>query len=478
MADGWLAFRDPRSCIPRAIRTRPWGGMWNMSSIVRPHAPMSARRCWSQRARPFDPPQALRCLALFAGASCGGPVPSGPRCPPPQARLTLTAPPYAGLLDDQSARLFSLPRLPAHPRTPDRERAHVRASRPRQAGPPAPPSPRGCSWHKSTAGGAAFLLPLRAMQLSPQPHRGGTRLRVKHPTVSWLIAPRSSRQIWPAMPRLTGLTHAITGSFLGATPPTRACVRSSAVCTCASAPLLVRETRCCLGSCCILGQSRHGNDRTRLTVWPGPGLLVAFQAQTGYQRFWEARQAWGEVQKRLRSLARMVAAYVQGNEALVVPFQPRTSARPEEFPAGRHAAGCLSAGSSTPGRLIGVHDHRAQVRTMNILSAYPYILKQHLRGEFSKEEVGFAFPGPQFCMSRNSWSLQLKASFSSLQRARIRFLTARARLRSRTSSQRRTSRLSPRPPPPPPSPRPRPRCRALRGLRRRTGRCGGSGRGA
>jgi len=172
-----------------------------------------------------------------------------------------------------------------------------------------------------------------------------------------------------------------------------------------------------MGSCCSLARSRHGNDGTTLTVWPGPGLLVAFQAQTGYQRFWEARQAWGEVQKRLRSLARMVAAYVQGNEALVVPFQPRTRARHEEFPAGRHAAGCLSAGSSTPGRLIGAHDHRAQVRTMNLLSAYPYILKQHLRGEFSKEEVRPAFPEPQFCMSRNSWSLPLKASFSSLQRA-------------------------------------------------------------
>lgn len=96
------------------------------------------------------------------------------------------------------------------------------------------------------------------------------------------------KQFWTTMPRMTGLTHAITGSFLG--------------------------------------------------------LLVAFQAQTGYQRFWEARQAWGEVQKRVRSLARLVAAYVQGKEEVVV-------------------------------------------HVIRLLSAYPYVLKQHLRGESNAAEI-------------------------------------------------------------------------------------------
>jgi len=77
------------------------------------------------------------------------------------------------------------------------------------------------------------------------------------------------------------------------------------------------------------------------------GLLIAFRAQTGYERYWEARKAWGDVHKRCRSLARLIIVNLASKKG----FLPMVT------------------------------------RVLQILTAYPYALKQHLRGEYSLTEL-------------------------------------------------------------------------------------------
>jgi len=93
---------------------------------------------------------------------------------------------------------------------------------------------------------------------------------------------------YPGMPTLTGPVHTITGSFMG--------------------------------------------------------LLIAFRTNTGYERFWEARKVWEQIQNRCRNMARIIANYVVGDDQMVL-------------------------------------------RVMQILTAYPYALKQHLRGQRNLEEM-------------------------------------------------------------------------------------------
>lgn len=78
------------------------------------------------------------------------------------------------------------------------------------------------------------------------------------------------------------------------------------------------------------------------------GLLIAFRSNTGYERFWEARKVWDEVQRQCRSMARLVAT-------------------------------CCSRPALVQ-------------RMLQILTAYPYALKQHLRGQFFPREMEKILP--------------------------------------------------------------------------------------
>uniref|UniRef100_A0A7S0HYN6 Bestrophin homolog n=1 Tax=Hanusia phi TaxID=3032 RepID=A0A7S0HYN6_9CRYP len=79
------------------------------------------------------------------------------------------------------------------------------------------------------------------------------------------------------------------------------------------------------------------------------GLLIAFRTNTGYERYWEARKAWGAVHKRCRSMAVLLATSVTDVDHVVL-------------------------------------------RVFQILSAYPYALKQHLRGQHSMVELSKMLP--------------------------------------------------------------------------------------
>jgi len=44
------------------------------------------------------------------------------------------------------------------------------------------------------------------------------------------------------------------------------------------------------------------------------GLLIAFRTNSGYERFWEARTAWGAILNRTRNLARQIETLLEGEE--------------------------------------------------------------------------------------------------------------------------------------------------------------------
>ena len=73
------------------------------------------------------------------------------------------------------------------------------------------------------------------------------------------------------------------------------------------------------------------------------GLLIAFRTNAGYQRYWEARIIWNEVFNRCRNLSRLMCTYC-ADPAIVD-------------------------------------------RALSLLRAYPFTLKQHLRGQRNLEEV-------------------------------------------------------------------------------------------
>ncbi|MDF1757231.1 MAG: bestrophin family ion channel [Legionellaceae bacterium] len=75
------------------------------------------------------------------------------------------------------------------------------------------------------------------------------------------------------------------------------------------------------------------------------GLILVFRVNAGYDRWWEARKIWGNVVNNSRNLAIIIASYVQ-------------------------------------------KDKREDVdQLIKYISAMPYLMKNHLRGETSIEEV-------------------------------------------------------------------------------------------
>ncbi|MDF1828276.1 MAG: bestrophin family ion channel [Legionellaceae bacterium] len=79
------------------------------------------------------------------------------------------------------------------------------------------------------------------------------------------------------------------------------------------------------------------------------GLILVFRVNAGYDRWWEARKIWGSLVNNSRSSATLVAAYVDKN-------------KPQEK------------------KLL-----------MNYLAAMPYLMKNHLRGDDSINEVKHLF---------------------------------------------------------------------------------------
>jgi putative membrane protein len=101
-------------------------------------------------------------------------------------------------------------------------------------------------------------------------------------------------------------------------------------------------------------------------------LLVAFRINTGYKRFWEARCEWASAQVRCASLARLITT----------------------------AAG----------------DYKREVREiLRLLSAYPFALKQHLRGQQSMSELSKILSKSQVADLRETgnmpFNICLKISF-------------------------------------------------------------------
>ncbi|MDF1683146.1 MAG: bestrophin family ion channel [Legionellaceae bacterium] len=75
------------------------------------------------------------------------------------------------------------------------------------------------------------------------------------------------------------------------------------------------------------------------------GLILVFRVNAGYDRWWEARKVWGSLVNNSRSLATIVAAYVDKN-------------KPQEIK-----------------------------QLMNYFAAMPYLMKNNLRGDDSLDEI-------------------------------------------------------------------------------------------
>lgn len=53
---------------------------------------------------------------------------------------------------------------------------------------------------------------------------------------------------------------------------------------------------------------------TTAVIGSAVGLLIGFRTNSGYERFWEARTAWGAILNRTRNLARQLNALLDGDE--------------------------------------------------------------------------------------------------------------------------------------------------------------------
>ena len=89
------------------------------------------------------------------------------------------------------------------------------------------------------------------------------------------------------------------------------------------------------------------------------GLLLAFRTSQSYERFWEARTLWDGVYSSTRSITRLACATLQDPS--------RTDPSSEDA-------------------------FRAEA-IVGLCAAFPYALKQHLRGERNAEEL--VRPRPQ-----------------------------------------------------------------------------------
>ena len=92
------------------------------------------------------------------------------------------------------------------------------------------------------------------------------------------------------------------------------------------------------------------------------GLLLAFRTSQSYDRFWEARTLWDGIYSSIRSITRLSCAALDGDDAA-------EAARAEAI--------------------------------VGLCAAYPYSLKQHLRGENNVDELMDAALAASSCAPRS-----------------------------------------------------------------------------
>lgn len=104
------------------------------------------------------------------------------------------------------------------------------------------------------------------------------------------------------------------------------------------------------------------------------GLLLAFRTSQSYERFWEARTLWDGVYSSTRSIARLACATLQ-----------------------------------EPGRAETSTEDALRVEAIvGLCAAFPYALKQHLRGERNAEELLDAAAAASSCAPRSAVMRRIK----------------------------------------------------------------------
>ena len=111
------------------------------------------------------------------------------------------------------------------------------------------------------------------------------------------------------------------------------------------------------------------------------GLLLAFRTSQAYDRFWEARCLWDDVYGSSRSIVRLTTA--AGRERIV-------------------SAGSVSADGEAAQRLSAL--------IVGLTAAWPYSLKQHLRGERNVDELIDAATAAAACPRKSPLAMQLRAA--------------------------------------------------------------------
>jgi len=174
-----------------------------------------------------------------------------------------------------------------------------------------------------------------------------------HLSVNMLVAAAVSvlYYVVPSIPPLPGLIHAVTGSFLG--------------------------------------------------------LLIAFRTQTSYQRFWEARSAWGDVQRECRSLARLVATHLprleqygpsaegswasgSSDDAAQMLEASQELSQLEEDNTGEDVGRRTAQLKEV--RELARESQSASIRVLQLIKAFPFALQQHLRGEYNLHRLKIFLP--------------------------------------------------------------------------------------
>mmetsp|Transcript_48876 Transcript_48876/g.78769 ORF Transcript_48876/g.78769 Transcript_48876/m.78769 type:complete len:807 (-) Transcript_48876:4-2424(-) len=178
-----------------------------------------------------------------------------------------------------------------------------------------------------------------------------------HLSINMLVAASVSLLYYcvPSIPPLPGLIHAVTGSFLG--------------------------------------------------------LLIAFRTQTSYQRFWEARASWGEVQHECRSLARLVATHLpmieqkRSTDRLSSPvsFSLEELSKEEGEDPGED-----SVAQKKEKKARARESQSASIRILQMLKAFPFALQQHLRGEYNLHRLKIFLPDEELQLLSQSANMPLR----------------------------------------------------------------------
>ena len=111
------------------------------------------------------------------------------------------------------------------------------------------------------------------------------------------------------------------------------------------------------------------------------GLLLAFRTSQAYDRFWEARCLWDDVYGSSRSIVRLTVA--AGRERIT-------------------SEGAVSKEGAAAQRLLAL--------VVGLTAAWPYSLKQHLRGERNVEELIDAGTAAAACPRKSPLAVQLRAA--------------------------------------------------------------------